>query len=144
MEEDGTEPWPGIIAGQGRRETPKTGEDGGGWYRTLTWHPSWTREKKKQLMFVTTRTWYTLPARVDNGSRQRSYASCLLSLCQQSLPQFPARNVNDLFWTLLTLYIFKHVRHNLVRTHAKTALTPLRVSSFYANYSNDYCRNSCC
>ena len=25
----------------------KTGEDGGGWYRTLTWHPSWAREKKK-------------------------------------------------------------------------------------------------
>ena len=22
------------------RETSKTGEDGGGWYRTLTWHPS--------------------------------------------------------------------------------------------------------
>ena len=45
MEEDGTEPWPGIIAGQGRRETPKTEEDGGGWNRTLTWHRSWTREK---------------------------------------------------------------------------------------------------
>ena len=30
MEEDGTEPRPGIIAEQGRRETPKTGEDGGG------------------------------------------------------------------------------------------------------------------
>ena len=71
MEEDGTEPRPGIIAGQGRRETAKTGEDGGGWYRTQTgiiagqgrretaktgedgggwyrtqtWHPSWTREE---------------------------------------------------------------------------------------------------
>ncbi len=25
----------------------KTGEDGGGWYRTPTWNPSWTSEKKK-------------------------------------------------------------------------------------------------
>ena len=25
----------------------KTGEYGGGWYRTLTWHHSWTGEKKK-------------------------------------------------------------------------------------------------
>ena len=46
MEEDGTEPRPGIIAGQGRRETTRTGEDGGGWYRTLTWHHSWTREER--------------------------------------------------------------------------------------------------
>ena len=45
MEEDGTEPRPGIIAGQGRKETAKTGEDGGGWYRTPTWHHSWTREE---------------------------------------------------------------------------------------------------
>ena len=44
MEEDGTELQPGILAGQGRKETPKTGDDGGGWYRTQTWHPSWTRE----------------------------------------------------------------------------------------------------
>ena len=36
MEEDGTEPRPGIIAGHGRRKTAKTGEDGGGWYRTPT------------------------------------------------------------------------------------------------------------
>ena len=28
MEDDGTEPRPGIIAGQGRRKTAKTGEDG--------------------------------------------------------------------------------------------------------------------
>ena len=41
MAEDGTEP--GIIAVQGRRETPKTEEDGRGWYRT--WHHSWTREE---------------------------------------------------------------------------------------------------
>ena len=46
MEEDGTEPRPGIIAGQGRRKTAKTGEDGGGWYRTQTWHHSWTREEE--------------------------------------------------------------------------------------------------
>ena len=26
-------------------ETAKAGEDGGGWYRTLTWHHSWTREE---------------------------------------------------------------------------------------------------
>ena len=45
MVEDGTEPRPGIIAGQGRRETSKTGEDGGGWYRTQNWHHSWTREE---------------------------------------------------------------------------------------------------
>ena len=45
MEEDGTELRPGIIAGQGRRKTSKTGEDGGGWYRTQTWHHSWTREE---------------------------------------------------------------------------------------------------
>ena len=45
MEEDGTEPRPGIIAGQGRRKTSKTGEDGGGWYRTQTWHHSWTRDE---------------------------------------------------------------------------------------------------
>ena len=44
--EDGTEPRPGIIAGQGRRKTAKTGEDGGGWYRTQTWHHSWTREEE--------------------------------------------------------------------------------------------------
>ena len=44
-EEDGTEPRPGIIVGQGRKETAKTGEDGGGWYRTQTWHHSWTREE---------------------------------------------------------------------------------------------------
>ena len=31
MEEDGTEPRPGITAGQGRNETSKTGEDEGGW-----------------------------------------------------------------------------------------------------------------
>ena len=48
MEEDGTEPRPGIIAGQGRRETAKTGEDGGGWYRTQTWHHSWTREEGRR------------------------------------------------------------------------------------------------
>ena len=47
MEEDGTEPRPGILAGQGTRETAKTGEDGGGWYRTQTWHHSWTREMPK-------------------------------------------------------------------------------------------------
>ena len=29
MEEDGTEPRPGITAGQGRNETSKTGEDEG-------------------------------------------------------------------------------------------------------------------
>ena len=45
MEEDGTEPRPGIIAGQGRKEMAKTGADGGGWYRTLMWHHSWTREE---------------------------------------------------------------------------------------------------
>ena len=45
MEEDGTEPRHGIIVGQGRRETAKTGEDGGGWYRTLTWHHSCTRKE---------------------------------------------------------------------------------------------------
>ena len=45
MEEDGTEPRPGILAGQGGKETAKTGEDGGGWFRTQTWHPSWTREE---------------------------------------------------------------------------------------------------
>ena len=33
--EDGTEPRPGMVW---RRETPKTGDDGGGWYRTQTWH----------------------------------------------------------------------------------------------------------
>ena len=43
MEEDGTEPRPGIIAGQGGKETSKIGEDGGGGHRTLTWHHSWTR-----------------------------------------------------------------------------------------------------
>ena len=48
MEEDGTEPRSGIIAGQGRRETAKTGEDGGGWHRTPTWHPSWTREELQE------------------------------------------------------------------------------------------------
>ena len=26
----------------------KTREDGGGWY--MTWHPSWTREKKKYMI----------------------------------------------------------------------------------------------
>ena len=25
-----------------------TGEDGGGWYGTLNWHPSSTREEKKK------------------------------------------------------------------------------------------------
>ena len=33
MEEDGTEPRPGIIAGQGRKETAKTGEDRRRWRR---------------------------------------------------------------------------------------------------------------
>ena len=33
MEEDGTEPQPGIIVGQDSSMT-KTGEDGGGWHRT--------------------------------------------------------------------------------------------------------------
>ena len=45
MEKDGTEPRLGILAGQGRREMLKTGEDGEGWYRTQTWHPGWTREE---------------------------------------------------------------------------------------------------
>ena len=45
MEHDDTEPRHGIILGQGRTETAKTGEDGGGWYRTLTWHHSWTRKE---------------------------------------------------------------------------------------------------
>ena len=48
MEEDGTEPRPGIIAGQGRRKTAKTGEDGGGWYITQTWYHSWTIKKTKR------------------------------------------------------------------------------------------------
>ena len=45
MEKDGAEPRLGILAGQGRREMLKTGEDEEGWYRTQTWHPGWTREK---------------------------------------------------------------------------------------------------
>ena len=55
MAEDGTEP--GIIATQGRRETPKTGEDGRGWYGT--WHHSYTREevdthdrRRRQMMVL--------------------------------------------------------------------------------------------
>ena len=43
MEEDGTELRTGITVGQESYMT-KTGEDGGGWHRTLTWHPSGTRE----------------------------------------------------------------------------------------------------
>ena len=43
MEEDGTEPRPGITVGQESSMT-KTGEDGGGWHRTTTWHHSWTIE----------------------------------------------------------------------------------------------------
>ena len=27
-----------------KKKMPKTGEDGGGWYRTLTWHHDWTRQ----------------------------------------------------------------------------------------------------
>ena len=45
MAEDGTEP--GIIAAQGRREMPKTGEDCRGWYGT--WHHSCTREEGDAL-----------------------------------------------------------------------------------------------
>ena len=43
MEEDGTEPRPGITVGQESFMT-KTGEDGGGCHRTPTWHHSWTKE----------------------------------------------------------------------------------------------------
>ena len=44
----------------GRRETPKTGEDGGGWYSTPTWHPSWTGEKgnKKTECELSDRRWW--------------------------------------------------------------------------------------
>ena len=45
MEEDGTEPRPGIIAGQGHLLPAKTGEDGGGWYRTRPGIIFWTREE---------------------------------------------------------------------------------------------------
>ena len=43
MEEDATEPQPGIIVGQESSMT-KIGEDGRGWHSTPTWHHSWTRE----------------------------------------------------------------------------------------------------
>ena len=54
MAEDGSEP--GIIAGQGRRETTMTGEDGGGRYRT--WHHSWTLEEGAPMTGEDGRGWY--------------------------------------------------------------------------------------
>ena len=34
--------------GIGGKSRPR--EDGDGWYRTPTWHPSWTSEKKKSIL----------------------------------------------------------------------------------------------
>ena len=76
-QEDGTEPRPGIIAGQGRKETAKTGEDGGGWYRTQTWHHSWTREegdgqdRRRWRRMVQNQTWHHSWTREEGDGQDR-------------------------------------------------------------------------